>query len=70
MLGLSRAASALRVAAGTLSRWVSSTASPERAAHAAAGIANSACSPDTTTTFFDGSPRAAEKKRSIAAARA
>jgi hypothetical protein len=69
MLGRSCSRSALRTGAGTDSPRIGSTAFPERAAQAAAGIANSGLSPDTTTTFFDGSPRAAEKKRSIAAAR-
>ena len=69
MFGFSCSRSALRVAAGTEPLRVSSTESPERAAQAAAGIANSACSPEATTTFLDGLPLAAEKKRSMAAAR-
>ena len=69
MLGSGWALIALAVAAGMESRLVSSTESPERAAQAAAGMANSGFSPDATTTLALGFPRAAEKKRSIAAAR-
>ena len=46
-----------------------SAASPERAAQAAAGIAHSDWSAENRTTSLDGRPRAAERKRSIAAAR-
>src|SRR3954469_8765652 len=68
MSGLSWAAIACIVARGTRLRFVNSTESPERAAHAAAGIAYGACSPDATITCGDGLPRIAVKKRSIAAA--
>ncbi len=50
---------------GSRPRVTGSAASPERAAQAAAGIANSAFSPEYRTTSFDGLPRAAEKKRSM-----
>ncbi len=69
MLGLSWDSIALRVAAGTASRRVSRIESPLRAAHAAAGIAQSGRSPETTIRSLEGRPLAAEAKRSIAAAR-
>ena len=69
MFGFSCSRSAVRVGAGIELRSTSSTESPELAAQAAAGIAYSACSPETTTTFAEGSPLAEEAKRSIAAAR-
>ena len=69
MFGLSWASIALRVGAGIESRRVISTESPLRAAQAAAGIAQSARSPETTITSLEGRPFAAETKRSIAAAR-
>ena len=69
MLASGWALIALAVAAGTESRLVSSTESPEREAQAAAGMANSGFSPEATTTLALGLPRAAEKKRSIDAAR-
>src|SRR5436190_14281230 len=68
MSGFECAASALSVTAGTAARRVKRTESPERAAHAAAGIAYGACSPEATITCGDGLPRIAVKKRSIAAA--
>jgi hypothetical protein len=68
MSGLSCAAIACIVARGTLVCFVKSTESPERAAHAAAGIAYGACSPEATITCGDGLPRMAVKKRSTAAA--
>ena len=56
---------------GSSSLRVSRTESPERAAQAAAGMAYSACSPGGHDHVrATGRPRAAEKKRSIAAARA
>src|SRR5256885_10240334 len=68
MSGRSCALIARAVADGRLLRLAKSTESPERAAHAAAGIANADCSPDATITCGDGFPRSAVKKRSIAAA--
>src|SRR4051795_4785167 len=68
MSGLSWAAIACIVARGTALRLVNRTESPERAAHAAAGIAYGACSPEATMTCGDGLPRIAVKKRSMAAA--
>ena len=71
MFGLARArASALLVGAGIESRSTGSTESPERAAQAAAGIAYSASlARDEHHVVGRACPRAAEKKRSIAAAR-
>src|SRR3954465_15720942 len=57
------------MAPGTDSRLTGSTVSPALAAQATAGTAHSARSPETITTFADGFPLAAEKKRSMAAAR-
>ena len=54
--GFSCSRSALRVAAGSSSASVSRTASPERAAQAAAGIAYSAFSPEATTTSWRACP--------------
>src|SRR3954447_14651944 len=68
MSGLECARIAARVAAGTRSRRVKSTESPERAAHDAAGIAYGACSPDATITCDEGLPLIAVKNLSIAAA--
>ncbi len=70
MSGFECSIRALRVAGGSESFSVRSTESPERAAHAAAGMAYSGCSPEATITSADGLPLAAEKKRSMAAARA
>src|SRR3954454_3314565 len=68
MSGFSWAASACMVAFGTAPLRVKRIESPDRAAQAAAGIANGACSPEATITCGDGLPRIAVKKRSIAAA--
>src|SRR6478736_6158301 len=68
MSGLSCALIACSVAAGARAFVVNRTESPERAAHAAAGIAYGACSPEATITCGEGLPRIAVKKRSIAAA--
>src|SRR3954466_15464874 len=68
MSGFSCSAIACIVAVGTLVRFVNSTESPDRAAHAAAGIAYGARWPDATITWGDGLPRIAVKKRSMAAA--
>src|SRR4051812_35964323 len=69
MLGLECWRRALATGAGTESRFTGRRASPERAPHAAAGIANSDRSPENTSTLVEGLPRAAEWKRSMAAAR-
>src|SRR3954449_19401 len=61
---------AASVAGGTESRFVNSTGSPERADHAAAGIANSGLSADTTSTSPDGLPLATLENLSIATATA
>src|SRR5690349_5082689 len=58
MLGFSCWVSAVLVAFGIESFFVNSTAVPERAAHAAAGIAYSAFSPVVTITSGDGLPAA------------
>src|SRR3954471_16216111 len=67
--GLSCSLSAFLIAPGPDSRLTGRTESPERAPQAPAGIAHSARSPETITTLPEGFPLAAEKKRSIAAAR-
>src|SRR3954453_46405 len=68
MSGFELWAIACIVTLGTLVRSVKSTESPERAAHAAAGIAYGGRWPDATITWGDGLPRIAVKKRSMAAA--
>src|SRR3954471_16936255 len=67
MFGFSCWVSAVRVAAGIESRLTNSTASPDRPAQAAAGIAYSGRSPDVTITSGDGLPRATLAKWSTAA---
>src|SRR4051812_21389187 len=62
--------SAASVAGGTESRFVNRTGSPERADQAAAGIAYSGFSADTTSTSPDGFPRATLENLSIATATA
>src|SRR4051794_12386308 len=62
--------SAASVVGGTESRFVKSTGSPERADHAAAGIAYSGLSADTTSTSPAGFPRATLENLSIATATA
>ena len=59
----------LAIGAGIAALPTGSAASPERAAQAAAGIAHSGWSAEYRTTSADGAARAAETKRSIAAAR-
>src|SRR2546421_5810217 len=56
MLGWECDSSALRVGAGTESFFTNRTGSPERAAHAAAGIAQDDCSPEATSTSGVGLP--------------
>src|SRR4051794_17138289 len=68
MRGFSCWVSALRVGDGIELRLTNRTASPERAAQAAAGIANSGFSPEATTTSDDGFPRATLVKWSTFAA--
>src|SRR5919204_2427388 len=65
MFGWSWRRRAERVKAGIAFCFTNSTLSPERAAHAAAGMANPGCSPLVTTTSPLGLARATEKKRSI-----
>src|SRR3954454_19033415 len=60
--------SAAIVWGGSVSFFVKRTGSPERAAHAAAGIENSGFSPDATTTSPAGFPRATLENLSIATA--
>ena len=68
MAGCSWRRSACRVAGGTALRDVNSTASPDFAAQAAAGIANSGWSADAITTLRDGLPATSVRNASIAAA--
>src|SRR3954462_14869580 len=56
------------VCGGSVSFFVKRTGSPERAAHAPAGIENSGFSPDATTTSPAGFPRATLVNLSIATA--
>src|SRR5438876_261080 len=56
MLGWECDSSALRVGTGTESFFTNRTGSPERAAQAAAGIAQDDCSPETTSTSGVGLP--------------
>src|SRR2546429_2468844 len=56
MLGWECDSSALRVGTGTESFFTNRTGSPERAAQAAAGIAQDDCSPETTSTSGVGPP--------------
>src|SRR3954465_15344484 len=60
--------SAALVCGGSVSFFVKRTGSPERAAHAAAGIENSGFSPDATTTSPAGFPRETLENLSIATA--
>src|SRR3954469_2479487 len=62
--------SAAAVSAGSVSFFVKRTGSPDRAAHAAAGIENSGFSPEATTTSPEGFPRATLVNLSIATATA
>src|SRR3954447_22518623 len=62
--------SAASVVGGTASCFVNSTGSPDRADHAAAGIAYSGFSADTTRTSPAGLPRATLENLSIATATA
>ena len=68
MFGRSCLAIAARVADGSAFLPLNSTASPDFAAQAAAGIANRGSSAGATITFGDGSPVARVRNSSMAAA--